>query len=267
MRRLLTFCTLSLFSISILSAQIFPSKLGVKLGLNVGGSRLYHDIDFQSTVVNADFQRVEEYVEDAFQEEGIEYDYTWENYAKANKLRDTYLQPRFGFSMHVTYGNVPAFLILDAMSSSSGYERMAYSGMLGLGKDFEIGDNIGMFLTCMGGYKFVWDKGFGDKTIVNSFGDKFQREKIQQYFGAQEPLGSQKGNLFALRLGVGKEIGESGDMSAGLEGYGELDLTDRIQRQARMSNIGIQAYFRFKLLGKSKGDDQFYPNPAGGRKN
>ncbi|MCC6282452.1 MAG: hypothetical protein IT262_17745 [Saprospiraceae bacterium] len=267
MRRFFTIWTLSLLSISILHAQFFPSKLGVRLGLNVGASRLYHDIDFQSTVVNADFQRVEQYVEEAFEQEGIEYDYTWENYAKANKLRDSYIQPRFGFSLHVTYGNVPAFLIVDAMSSTSGYERMAYSGTLGLGKDFEIGDNIGLFLTCMGGYKLVWDKGFGDKTIVNSFGDKFQREKIQQYFGAKEPLGSQRGNLFALRLGLGKEIGEAGDMSAGLEGYGELDLTDRIQRQARMTNVGIQAYFRFKLLGNKKEADNFYPNPAGGRKN
>lgn len=267
MRRFFTIWTLSLISISVLNAQFFPSKLAVKLGLNVGASQLYHDIDFQSTVVNADFQRVEQYVEEAFQQEGIEYDYTWENYAKANKLRDSYIQPRFGFSLHVTYGNVPAFLIVDAMSSTSGYERMAYSGTLGLGKDFEIGDNIGLFLTCMGGYKLVWDKGFGDKTIVNSFGDKFQREKIQQYFGAKEPLGSQKGNLFALRLGLGKEIGEAGDMSAGLEGYGELDLTDRIQRQARMTNVGIQAYFRFKLLGRKKEADHFYPNPAGGRKN
>jgi hypothetical protein len=267
MRRIFTIWTLSLLSISGVSAQLLPSKLNVTLGLNVGASRLYHDIDFQSTVINADFQRVEEYVEDAFRQEGIDYDYTWDNYAKANKLRDTYIQPRFGFSVNVTYGNLPAFLILDAMSSTSGYERMAYSGTLGLGKDFEIGDNLGLFLTCMGGYKMVWDKGFGDKTIVNSFGDKFQREKIQQYFGAKEPLGSQKGNLFTLRIGVGKEIGEAGDMCAGLEGYGELDLTDRIQRQARMSNIGIQAYFRFKLFGKNKEEGQFYPNPAGGRKN
>lgn len=266
MRRFITIWTLLLLSISVVSAQL-PAKLGVKLGLNLGASKIYHDIDFQTTVVNADFQRVEQLVEDAFQQEGIEYDYTWEKYAAANKLRNSYYQPRFGFSMQFTYGNMPAFLIVDAMSSTSGYERMAYSGTLGLGKDFEIGDNIGLFLTCMGGYKMVWDKGFGDKTIVNSFGDKFQREKIQQYFGPKEPLGSQKGNLFTLRVGVGKEFGEQQSMSTGIEGYGELDLTDRIQRQARMTNIGLQVYFRFKLFGKSREEEHFYPNPAGGRRN
>ena len=219
MRRLFTVWTLFICSISILSAQL-PARLNIKLGLNVGASRLYHDTDFQSTVLNADFKRVEEYVEEAFRDEGIDYDYTWEKYADDNKLRSSYLQPRFGFSMHVSYDKWPAFLILDAMSSPSGYERMAYSGTLGLGKDFEIGDNIGMFLTFVGGYKYVFDKGFGDKTIVNSIGDKSQRNHLQQYFGAREPLGSQKGNLFTLRAGIGKELGEDSNMTTGLEVYG-----------------------------------------------
>lgn len=265
MRRIFTVWTLLLGGFSIVSAQI-PARLNIKLGLNVGGSRLYHDTDFQSTVLHADFKRVEEYVEKAFEDEGIDYDYTWEKYADDNKLRTNYLQPRFGFSMHISYDRWPAFLILDAMSSPSGYERMAYGGTLGLGKDFEIGDNIGMFLTFVGGYRFVFDKGFGDKTIVNSIGDKSQRGYLQQYFGAREPLGSQKGNLFTLRAGVGKEFGERQDMSAGLELYGELDLTDRIQRQSRMTNAGLQAYFRFRLFGKSREDSHFYPNPAGGKK-
>lgn len=265
MRRLFTVWTLFICSISILSAQL-PARLNIKLGLNVGASRLYHDTDFQSTVLNSDFKRVEEYVEEAFRDEGIDYDYTWEKYADDNKLRSSYLQPRFGFSMHISYDKWPAFLILDAMSSPSGYERMAYSGTLGLGKDFEIGDNIGMFLTFVGGYKYVFDKGFGDKTIVNSIGDKSQRYNLQQYFGAREPLGSQKGNLFTLRAGVGKELGEGGNMTTGLEVYGELDLTDRIQRQSRMTNAGIQAYFRFRLFGRAREEAHFYPNPGGGNK-
>ena len=265
MRRLFTVWTLFICSISILSAQL-PARLNIKLGLNVGASRRYHDTDFQSTVLNADFKRVEEYVEEAFRDEGIDYDYTWEKYADDNKLRSSYLQPRFGFSMHVSYDKWPAFLILDAMSSPSGYERMAYSGTLGLGKDFEIGDNIGMFLTFVGGYKYVFDKGFGDKTIVNSIGDKSQRNHLQQYFGAREPLGSQKGNLFTLRAGIGKELGEDSNMTTGLEVYGELDLTDRIQRQSRMTNAGIQAYFRFRLFGRAREEAHFYPNPGGGNK-
>ena len=55
-------------------------------------------------------------------------------------------------------------------------------------------------------------------------------------------------------------------MTTGLEVYGELDLTDRIQRQSRMTNAGIQAYFRFRLFGRAREEAHFYPNPGGGNK-
>ncbi len=247
---LLFFCCFSL-----LSAQ----KLALKVGMNVGASKLYHGIDYRSTVVN----NLYEYARELFAKEGI--DYTWEQYARSNELNNSFLQPRFGFSAHLSYANWPAFAIFDGMSSTSSYEKMAYSVTVGMGKDFPIGDNTGMFLTALGGYKFVlMDKGFGAKTLINGVGDRSLRQNLQTIFDPKQPLGSNKGNLFALRLGVGKTFGELENMSVGVEGYGELDLTDRIKRNARMTNVGAHIYLRFHIFGQRR--DEYMANPqAAGR--
>ncbi len=225
----------------------------------MGASKLYHDIDYKSTVANNLF----EYTKELFAHEGIEY--TWEQFARSNKLNSSFIQPRFGFSAHLSYGNWPAFAILEGMSSTSSYEKMAYSATVGMGKDFPIGDNTGLFFSALGGYKFVIvDKGFGAKTLVNGVGDRSLRKNLQTFFGPQQPLGTNKGNLFTLRLGIGKTFGELENMSAGIEGYGELDLTDRIKRNARMTNVGAQVYMRFNIC---QSRDDYMPNPqAAGRK-
>ena len=70
--------------LSPLSAQ----KLGLKIGMNVGGSRLFHNTDYQSTVVNDLFQ----YTQELFKKEG--FDYTWEVYTKPEKrMRGYYALP------------------------------------------------------------------------------------------------------------------------------------------------------------------------------
>ncbi len=252
-------CTLSILFLLCCSSMLSAQKLALKVGMNVGASKLYHDIDYRSTVVN----NLYDYVRELFEQEGI--DYTWEQYARANKLNSSFLQPRFGFSAHLSYANWPAFAIFDGMSSSSSYEKMAYSVTVGMGKDFPIGDNTGLFLTALGGYKFVLiDKGFGAKTLVNGVGDRSLRQNLQTVFDPQQPLGSNKGNLFALRLGLGRNFGEAGNMSAGVEGYGELDLTDRIKRNTRMTNVGAHIYMRFKIFGNRAAE--YMPNPqAAGR--
>lgn len=235
--------TFFLFCI-LFAFQAHAQKVGLKIGMNVGASRLFHNTDYKSTVVN----NLYEYTKELFKKEGI--DYSWEQFARSNELNTAFDQPRFGFSAHLTYADWPAFLIIDGMSSTSGYEKMAYSGTLGMGKDFEIGDNIGMFVTALGGYKFVFDKGWGANTLVHGVGDKSLRRELQTFFYPEKPLGSNKGNLFTIRLGIGKRFGETENLSAGIEAYGELDLTDHIQRESRMTNAGAQVYMRFQILGK-----------------
>lgn len=236
--------TLSLFLFFLFAATVSAQKLGIKMGMNIGASRLYHATDYKSTVVNNLF----EYAQELFAKEGL--DYTWEQFAKSNQLNASFMQPRFGFSAHLTWSDWPAFLILESMSSTSGYEKMAYSGTFGMGKDFEIGDNIGMFITALGGYKFVYDKGFGANTIIHGVGDKSLRRELETFFAPENALRTNKGNLFTVRLGVGKVLGETGNITVGTEAYGELDLTDSTKRESRMTNVGAHIYMRFRILGK-----------------
>lgn len=243
--------SLLLLSATTLSAQ----KIGLKIGMNLGGSRLYHNTDYESTVV----QDLYQYAEELFNKKGLEY--TWEEFAEANQLNSSFLQPRFGFSAHFTYADWPAFMILEGMSSTSGYEKMAYAATVGMGREFEVGDNIGMLVSAYGGYKFVYDKGWGANTILNGVGDKSLRRNLETIFAPQEPLGSKRGNLFTVRLGIGKLLGETQNITVGTEAYGELDLTDRTQRQARMTNIGAHIYMRFRILGK---EGRNYSPPAYG---
>ena len=235
--------TLSLSLFFLFLAHAEAQKLGLKIGMNLGGSRLYHNSDYEHTKLGEFYESVA-----ISHPEG----YTWEQFTEDYGINKSFIQPRFGFSAHLTYRDLPIFLILESMSSTSGYEKMAYSGTLGMGKDFEIGDNLGMFLTFLGGYKLVRDKGFGSSTITSSIGHKTAQKLLEGFFNPVKPLGPQTGSLFALRLGVGKLLGETQNISVGIEGYGELDLTDRIKRngQSRMTNVGAHAYMRFRILGK-----------------
>ena len=149
------------------------------------------------------------------------------------------------------------------MSSPSGYEKMAYGGIIGLGKDLPIGDNIGLYFSFLGGYKFVYDKGFGSSTLTNSIGHKTAREYASEWFDPEKPLGTQKGNLFTLRMSMAKSLDAAESLMVGAEFYGELDLTDKVARAgaARMTNAGAHVFIRFNLFHKK--EDPFYPSPGG----
>jgi len=106
--------------------------------------------------------------------------------------------------------------------------------------------------------------GFGSETLVNSIGDDELRGLVSEYFAPEKPLGNQSAQMFTIKAGIGKMYGMDDQLSVGLESFGALDLTDRNVRQARMTNIGIQAYARFQLdFGLRRYDDRFYPSPNG----
>ncbi|HNM26113.1 MAG TPA: hypothetical protein PKL15_11815 [Saprospiraceae bacterium] len=229
-------------------------KLKVDLNLNVGMCRLYHNTNFETTKMNGLYKFVE-----ISHPEG----YTWEQFAETYQLREKYEQPHFGVSARFRYKDWPLILEAQAMSSPSGYEKMAYGGLVGLGKDLPIGDNIGLYFSFLGGYKFVYDKGFGANTLTNSIGHKTAREYASEWFDPKKPLGTQKGNLFTLHLSLAKSLDEAETLLAGAEVYGELDLTDKVAREgaARMTNAGVHVFLRFSLFQKK--EDPFYPSPGG----
>ena len=98
------------------------------------------------------------------------------------------------------------------------------------------------------GYKFIYDRGFGSVTLVNSIGNKEAREAAAVFFNPGESVGQPRGHLFIMRLGAGRDLGWLQIIRVGVEAYGELDLTPKIKRASRMSTIGLQAYMRFLIF-------------------
>lgn len=220
-----------------LPGLIFAQAIRFSVGMNVGASKLYHQTRFETT----ELRNLYETVKITHQE-----DYTWDQFAEDFELRENFAQLRFGFSGMVTHRDWPVMVIGEAMSSSSTYEKMSFGLTAGLGKEFF---SFNKTFSCyfLGGYKFVWDGGFGANTLVNSIGHKDARSLVSTYFAPEEPLGDPKGNLFAFRVGGGKTVDRDKKLTIGLDLYGELDMTASIKRESRMSNIGANAFVRFSL--------------------
>jgi hypothetical protein len=233
---LLLLCSTAVFT---LQAQNFH----LNVGLDMGGSQIFHNTQFKKTPLYDQFEIIQE----VYRRDDKEY--TWQNFEEDFGLHSSFLQPRFGLSAHLTYKELPFFLIGEAMSSPSGYTKMMYGVTAGVGKDFYTADETFCF-TFKGGYKFVWDKGFGSNTLINAVRDDFMRERLAAFFNPTEPLGRQRGNMFSLRLGAGKTLGAEKRTIAGIEFFGELDLVEKSVRSSRMTNMGAQVYMRFRLLSE-----------------
>lgn len=228
--------TLSLFLL-LYSISATAQNLKVNIGFNVGMSELHHDTRFETTPLH-----------DLYAFTAISHrpeDYTWEEFEEDYQIRTSFIQPRFGISAHFTYKDWPLLASIEAMSSPSSYQKMAYGLIVGLGKELYADDDF--YFSFLGGYKFVKDNGFGATTIVNSIGNDEAREYASTFFNPEEPLGSKTGHLFTLRGGLGRELGEAKIIRIGVEAYGELDLTPKTQRQSRMTNYGAQFFLRFKI--------------------
>jgi hypothetical protein len=220
------------------NAQNGKKNFTLQIGMNFGISQLQHNTRFETTTLHNVYQFT------AISHRPAKYN--WEDFEEDYDLQQTIVQPRFGLSGLLTYKDWPVFVLGEAMSSTSSYEKMAYSVAAGLGKDFYAADEA-MYFSFHTGYKFVVDNGFGSNTIVNSIGNKEARELAATFFGSEEPIGDNTGQLIMVRGGLGKDFGQYDRMRIGAEAYGELDLTDKLQREARMTNIGAQIYLRFKI--------------------
>jgi len=223
-----------LFFLSAATAQ----NLKVSLGLNMGMSQIFHDTRFETTPLH-----------DLYAFTAISHrpdEYTWEQFEKDYKIRTSFVQPRFGISAHFTYKDWPLLASVEAMSSPSSYQKMAYSMVIGIGKEFYTYDDD-YFFNFLGGYKFVKDNGFGATTIVNSIGNDEAREYASTFFNPENPLGSKMGHLFTMRGSMGRELGAAKLIRVGVEAYGELDLTAKTKRQSRMTNFGAHFFLRFKI--------------------
>ena len=215
-------------------------KWNLSLGMDMGISQLYHKVDFQRTPMYDFYNSIKA---------GPLPDYTWEEFEEDYDFKKTIIQPRFGFAALLTYGNVPAFLSGEFISSSSSYQKMTLSATLGLGKDIFFGFEENNYFSFKGGYKIMFqDNGFGAETLVNSVGNKKAKEYIERFFDPQNAIGSPRGDLMTMRLGLGKYIGKDRRTNMGIELYGELDLTNETLRIARMNTLGLNCYVNFILF-------------------
>jgi hypothetical protein len=240
LRKLLS-CSVLILSAVHLYAQI-GHILHINPRLNVGASQMYPDVRFEKS-----FLEVYKFVKIPFDNRGIPY--SFEDFEKDYKLRNTFIQPRYGMDVMLTAFDWPFFILAETMSSTSSYQKMSLNVTGGIGMNFPVLDSA-MCLSAHLGYKMVLiDRGFGSKTMVNSIGSDEGRDLAGTFLGARQPLGRPTGNMLSLRVGASKFLGYSRRVSVGLEMYGDLDLTDELVREARMTNVGMQLYVRYHLLG------------------
>ncbi|MBK6933496.1 MAG: hypothetical protein IPH12_22570 [Saprospirales bacterium] len=218
-------------------------NLFARLGINAGGSRLFHSTHFQAT----NLVEVYEFVQ-------ISHDppesYTWDIFAQDYGLRTSYSQARYGLNLFLAHKLFPVFLNMEYMSSPSSYQKMSFGITLGLGKDFRPRDSD-LFFSAHGGFKRVFrDAGFGSETVTFSTNQE-AREKLATFYNPSRPLGAQSGNMLAMRVGCGHVLGGAERAAIGAELYFDLDLTNETVRQSRMTNAGINIYFRFDLANTS----------------
>jgi hypothetical protein len=215
-------------------------NLRIDVGFTAGGSMLFHNTRFQETSLNAQYEIIQE----VKRRDGETY--AWEDFESDFGLNQQFMQPRFGFTAHVTYKDWPVVAIAEALSSPSGYTKMTYAGTVGFGKTFFNWDTS-MNFSFLAGYKYVLDEGFGSNTIINSVRDDFMRERLSTFFNPTNPLGRKLGNLLVVRGGVGKVFGWEQEWSAGVDVYGELDLLEKSVRFSRMTNVGAMLWLRYRL--------------------
>jgi len=246
-----------LFLSQMTFAQI--KYLNLNLSMNGGYSDLHHKTDFQSTPLEALY----DFIIDLPQTK----DLTWEEFLDGYQIKDHFWQPRVGFSAQLTYRDWPLKVLGEAMSSTSSYTRASYAVTFGLGKDIYISDSTWYF-SFLGGYKYVIrDFGFGANTLVNSVGRKESREDLAQFFAPQgSPIGRPSGDLFTVRVGFARTLDWYYRWSAGVEAYYELDLTDKIVRNSRMTTFGAQIFVRCKLFGQNYDPPKYYPKQGGSKR-
>lgn len=236
--------------------------LNFNVSMNGGYSTLAHKTDFQTTPLYYEYANYAEILN----LHGIS-DYSWEDFESDLKLGESFNQPRLGVKGQLMYRDWPIILEGEAMSSTSDYTKASYAVSAGLGKYFYFADSS-VYFSFFSGYKYVIeDFGFGSKTLVNSIGNEVIRDNLSKIFAPQNTIGKPSGDLFALHVSFAKTLDWYYRWSVGIEGYYEVDLTDKVVRGSRMTNYGANIFLRYRIFGQNFEPSRYYPNPGGGRRN
>ena len=241
LKQTFTLCTALLLALSATAQK--NENLFIRLGLNFGASKLYHNTHFQAT----NLVEVYEFVQISHQPKES---YTWSNFEDDYGLRSSYSQPRYGLNLYLAHKLFPVFLNMEYMSSPSSYQKPMFALTLGLGKDFRPMDNDFFFSGHAGLKRVFKDAGFGSETVTFSTNEE-ARKRLATFYNPSKPLGAQSGNLLAIKVGCGHVLGRAERAAIGAEFYYEVDITNETVRQSRMTNAGMNIYFRFDLANTS----------------
>lgn len=216
---------------------LFGQWLHLDAGTNLGGSILFHRINFEEGLND-----LYQYDKLVFAKNGI--DYTWDKFTEDHQLKNTITEPNIGFSAILTSGRLPFYIQSRVGSSTSSYTKFSFDAGAGVRYKFPLdsSSHIGI----QSGYSIVKDYGFGNSTLVNSIGDDSIRTQVAAFFNPDELFADQFGRMFNVQVEYDRQI--SMNMYAGANLSYNLDVTPFIERSGRMTNLSMQLYLRIKIF-------------------
>lgn len=167
--------------------------------------------------------------------------YSFEQFKTDYRIRDIFYNPVFGLNGEVWSEKIPLFVGTSISTSPSSLQKQRCRIYAGIRKNFYFAESWNIQLKASYGY--VIDRGLGGKTLISSIGNDTARNLAESFF--QSKVIPQDGYLLSFSPSILKNFGA---FSVGLNGFYNLDLTDKLKRgNMRMNNFGLNVTGVFHL--------------------
>lgn len=167
--------------------------------------------------------------------------YSFEQFKTDYRIRDIFYNPVFGLNGEVWFEKIPLFIGTSISTSPSSLQKQRCRIFAGIKRNFYFAESWNIQLKASYGY--VIDRGLGSKTLISSIGNDTARNLAESFF--QSKVIPQDGYLLSFSPSILKNFGS---FSVGLNGFYNLDLTDKLKRgNMRMNNFGLNVTGVFHL--------------------
>jgi hypothetical protein len=167
--------------------------------------------------------------------------YSFEQFKGDYQIKDIFYNPVFGLNGEIWSEKIPLFIGTSISTSPSSLQKQRCRIFAGIKKNFYFAESWNIQLKASYGY--VIDRGLGSKTLISSIGDDTERNLAESFF--QSKVIPQDGYLLSFSPSILKNFGS---FSVGLNGFYNLDLTDKLKRgNMRMNNFGLNVTGVFHL--------------------
>lgn len=167
--------------------------------------------------------------------------YSFEQFKTDYRIRNIFYNPVFGLNGEVWSEKIPLFVGTSISTSPSSLQKQRCRIYAGIRKNFYFAESWNIQLKASYGY--VIDRGLGGKTLISSIGNDTARNLAESFF--QSKVIPQDGYLLSFSPSILKNFGS---FSVGLNGFYNLDLTDKLKRgNMRMNNFGLNVTGVFHL--------------------